>query len=266
MARKNEGWFDLLVTSPWWVSVIVSSFVYFMGMSVIPNMTADNIVIQSFLKVSPTITPFLAFFLLIPAPISAFIAWRKRKLLDDQKSIQTIRDLSWREFEELVAEAYRRQGYIVIENTTAGADGGIDIRLKKDNHTHLVQCKNWKTSKVGVKVVREMYGVLIAEHASSVIIIVSGVFTQEAKNFALGKAIDLVDGGQLEQLIANVKTTSTMVKPEPIISSNTDANKNITCPKCGEKLLLRTAKKGKNAGGQFWGCSTYPRCRYTQDV
>jgi len=262
MARKNEGWFDLLVALPWWISVIVSLFVYIIGMSVIPNMTSDNIIIQSFFKASPTITPLLAFFLLLPAPISAFNSWRKRKLLDDQKNIQSIRNLTWREFEELVAEAYRRQGYTVIENTTAGADGGIDVKLMKDGHTHLVQCKNWKTSKVGVKVVREMYGVMTAEQASSVIIIVSGTFTQEAKNFAVGKPIDLVDGSQLEKLISNVQTSSTKVSPV----FNDDSIHDKTCPKCNGALILRTARKGKNSGGQFWGCTSYPKCRYTQDT
>lgn len=34
-----------------------------------------------------------------------------------------------------------------------------------------------------------------------------------------------------------------------------------TCPKCGAEMVLRTAKTGANQGGQFWGCSNYPRCR-----
>jgi len=38
------------------------------------------------------------------------------------------------------------------------------------------------------------------------------------------------------------------------------------CPECGSKMVLRTARKGKNAGNQFWGCSTFPRCRGTRDV
>ena len=33
------------------------------------------------------------------------------------------------------------------------------------------------------------------------------------------------------------------------------------CPKCGSKMVLRTARSGNNAGGQFWGCSAFPRCR-----
>ena len=33
------------------------------------------------------------------------------------------------------------------------------------------------------------------------------------------------------------------------------------CPKCGKPMVLRTAKTGKNAGKQFWGCSAYPDCK-----
>ena len=33
------------------------------------------------------------------------------------------------------------------------------------------------------------------------------------------------------------------------------------CPKCGNEMVLRTAKSGANQGNQFWGCPDYPRCR-----
>jgi hypothetical protein len=38
------------------------------------------------------------------------------------------------------------------------------------------------------------------------------------------------------------------------------------CPKCGSDMVLRTAKKGVNAGKQFWGCSAYPKCRMMQNI
>lgn len=40
----------------------------------------------------------------------------------------------------------------------------------------------------------------------------------------------------------------------------------LLCPKCGSKLIIRTAKKGDNAGNQFYGCSAFPKCRYTQKI
>lgn len=38
------------------------------------------------------------------------------------------------------------------------------------------------------------------------------------------------------------------------------------CPVCGGKLAVRKATRGANAGKNFWGCSNYPRCRYTTDM
>lgn len=50
------------------------------------------------------------------------------------------------------------------------------------------------------------------------------------------------------------------------ISSIEQRNSSNTCPACGGSLVLRTAKNGPNAGNQFYGCSNYPRCRYTKNV
>ena len=92
--------------------------------------------------------------------------------------------LHWRNFEELVAEAYRRQGYRVIEGGF-GADGGIDLELRKGDERVIVQCKQWKAQKVGVSVVREMFGVLTASNANKVIVICSGKFTPASYRFRL---------------------------------------------------------------------------------
>lgn len=38
------------------------------------------------------------------------------------------------------------------------------------------------------------------------------------------------------------------------------------CPACGKAMVLRTARSGKNAGRQFWGCSDYPDCKGMVDL
>ncbi|MSR19551.1 MAG: DEAD/DEAH box helicase [Gemmatimonadetes bacterium] len=43
-------------------------------------------------------------------------------------------------------------------------------------------------------------------------------------------------------------------------------DKGLACPECGAPMMMRTARKGKNAGGQFWGCTTYPQCEGTRAV
>lgn len=52
------------------------------------------------------------------------------------------------------------------------------------------------------------------------------------------------------------------LKTQPIQGSYA----NESCPKCGNPLVQRIAKKGPNAGGKFWGCSAYPKCRHTQNI
>lgn len=39
-----------------------------------------------------------------------------------------------------------------------------------------------------------------------------------------------------------------------------------TCPKCASPLLVRSVKSGPKAGSQFYGCSTFPKCRFTRPV
>ena len=39
---------------------------------------------------------------------------------------------------------------------------------------------------------------------------------------------------------------------------------SVPCPSCGGQMVQRTARKGKNAGNTFWGCSNFPHCRFTR--
>lgn len=38
------------------------------------------------------------------------------------------------------------------------------------------------------------------------------------------------------------------------------------CIVCGKPMALRTARKGPQAGSQFWGCSGYPECKGTKKL
>lgn len=50
---------------------------------------------------------------------------------------------------------------------------------------------------------------------------------------------------------ANARPTQTVSTPAPAV----------TCPKCGDSMVQRSAKQGANAGNKFWGCTNYPRCK-----
>ena len=251
MPRKTTSFADLLFQAPWWVSVITSAITYLLMGHLLPSIGTDNQLINMVFKALAVPAPYFAIFILLIAPFSFFNARRKAKQLDAQKSIETIRQLHWRNFEELVAEAYRRQGYRVTEGGF-GADGGIDLELRKGDERVIVQCKQWKAQKVGVSVVREMFGVLTACNANKVIVICSGKFTQHAIDFASDKPVTLIDGNELLSLIQEVQT-------EPKV----EAIKQNVCPRCGSELVERQAKRGASAGNAFLGCSAFPKCRYT---
>lgn len=60
------------------------------------------------------------------------------------------------------------------------------------------------------------------------------------------------------------KPVSVTVAEKPASAENTTEKK--VCPRCGRELILRTARKGEHAGEQFYGCSGFPKCRYSESV
>ena len=51
-----------------------------------------------------------------------------------------------------------------------------------------------------------------------------------------------------------------VITPETSIGDSDSAAP--ICKRCGVPMVKRVAKRGKNAGSEFWGCPNYPRCRY----
>lgn len=90
-------------------------------------------------------------------------------------------------------------------NAGDGPDGGIDVLAIRGQEKVIVQCKHWRSDSVGVAIVREMFGVMVAEQASSVHVVTSGTFTQAAREFAINQPIELIDGNQLLDIIKQSK-------------------------------------------------------------
>nr|WP_275261112.1 DUF2034 domain-containing protein [Nitrosococcus halophilus] len=133
--------------------------------------------------------------------------------------------------------------------------------IMEDMHDiFLVQCKQWKTRQVGVAKVRELYGLVAGENATRGILVTCGQFTPDARAFAKGKSLELVDGTALLGRVSKVQKHSKM---DPAIASQQEHATHIApdCPLCRKPMVLRKARKGSNAGKQFWGCTAFPGCR-----
>ncbi len=119
---------------------------------------------------------------------------------------ETIRTLSGVEFEQAIADLLRKMG-LRAEVTKASGDGGIDVIAAWDKPIlggrYLIQCKRFKENTViGAAVVREFYGAMIADRkASKGIFITTSTFSAQAREFASGLPLELIDGQQLQRLL-----------------------------------------------------------------
>jgi len=250
MPRRKNSWADNLVLAPWWVSAALALLVFIMLLSVLPATIANGALVLG-----------ITFMLLMISTLSAFRSLRTKSLLGAQTSVDSLRDLSWKRFEDVLAEAYRRQGYQVKEMLGSGADGGVDLLLRKDANLVVVQCKRWKGKPVPVQVVRELYGVMIDQRASAAKVVATTSFTADAVAFAKGKPIELIDSNALLRLVRDVQTTSRMT-----ISPDEPDHLTPNCPSCNTPMVMREARRGAYAGQKFWGCTNYPKCRGTRPL
>lgn len=271
MARKNDGLLWHLMDAPWWVSVLFAAIVYISLSFVLPAlaMSSENFVFNAVAPNLPMLAPYFAFIFLIPAPVALFKQLSRQRQysmttseIASQGTTAALNKLSWLEFESYIGEFFKQQGYEVKQAFSQKPDGGVDIWMRKDGQLTLVQCKHWKTRKVGIQILREMYAVMIEHNASKMIIVTSGDFTSEAIKYALDKRLWLINGGELVHMIEQVRNRPA----EQAVEVTPPKNATPLCPSCHAPLVMRTAKRGQNKGNQFYGCSSYPQCRYTKNV
>ena len=292
MARRHktsplEDFVAVVALMPWWacVGLAVLSYLVLGAMArpvVVTSIQPSQIgqamahsMIQALAMVGQYVVPLLC---LAAAVVSASQRRQRRDLVASVaqgRAPDVLDGMSWQEFELLVGEAFRLQGYEVAEIGGGGPDGGVDLVLRKDREKFLVQCKQWKAFKVGVQVVRELYGVMAAKGAAGGFVVTSGTFTDEAIAFANGRNVRLIDGPKLFGLIQQVRTASGQgentrkptlpPKASPVATGSPSAVR-VLCPICSAGMVQRVAKRGENAGNTFWGCGTFPDCRGTRPL
>ncbi len=268
---RNDHLLRELAQAPWWASVLVAVLVYVALRWLVRPLAGANAVLAPLLSLAARNAWWIAAIFLLPLPIALVNGKRRTRLVEGQPSLDDIRALSWRDFERLVGEAYRRQGYRVAEHGGRGSDGGIDLELRTSDKFLAVQCKRWKTRAVGVVPVRELYGAMVGEEAHGAVFVTAGTYTPDAIDFARDKPIKLVDGRQLVELLQGVQrrreapsNSAAVVSRVP--RSDAQGEDGVTCPQCGSAMIRRVAKQGAGAGRAFWGCARFPKCRGTRST
>jgi restriction system protein len=269
---------DFLTQVPFWVGPCLALIVFIAFRSMVPSTdpTAPRPSTPNpFGPFAGILSVLLPFAILLAWVLAEATKWRNRVRLDRQTGLASIRKMTWQDFEHLVGEAYRRRGFHVQHTGTASGDGGVDLVLTRDGCQTLVQCKQWRARRVGVKPVRELFGVVVANKADSGILVTSGCFTAEARRFAQSTPLTLMSGDKLAELIREVQTGATSAHaatpPPPTATPPPGAAVTASpagkgraapvCPRCGVAMVTRVARRGQHAGQPFWGCPNFPQCR-----
>jgi restriction system protein len=167
--------------------------------------------------------------------------------------------IEWRRF-EAVCEALFAQAGFETRAQSHGADGGVDIWLHSryaEGPVAVVQCKHWHGQPVGVKPVREFFGVMASNGLKRGTFATSSRFTEDALWFAKQNGISALDGAGLLALIA----TRTPDQQQMLLEVAYEGEYwRPTCANCGIKMVERVKRNTQDA---FWGCTNYPRCRAT---
>lgn len=170
--------------------------------------------------------------------------------------------IEWRRF-EAVCEALFAQAGFETRSQSHGADGGVDIWLHSRNAegpVAVVQCKHWQGKPVGVKEMREFFGVMSSHQLKRGTYATTSNYTADAQQFAKDNRINAMDGTALLDLIAK----RTPEQQQALLAVAYEGEYwRPTCASCGIKMLERTPSKG---GAAFWGCSNYPRCKRTMPM
>lgn len=177
-------------------------------------------------------------------------------------SAALLKALEWKRLEQLSAVYFRTLKFRV-EEAAPGPDGGVDLKLYAGATSRpdvFVQCKAWNTWKVGVKPIRELFGVMAAEGVSEGIFITTSSYSNDAIAFARGKNIALIDG---EDLLRKLLDLAPDDQAHILAVTTAGDFATPTCPSCGAKMIVRSAG---GTGERFWGCPRYPRCRSTMQI
>jgi restriction system protein len=222
VARKQKdnpltAIFDLFSLLPWWVGTALAPISYLaLHALATPYKVSTADANQIGLWAARSLIAALANFGQYAIPLlcvagavaSAWHGRRRSALVSNvtrSDAADSLNGMSWQDFELTVGEAFRLDGFAVTECGGAGADGGIDLILRRGGEKFFVQCKQWRAFKVGVGVVRELYGAMAAGGATGGFVVTSGVFTKDAVQFASGRNVILVDGTILFDMIKRVE-------------------------------------------------------------
>ncbi len=202
------------------------------------------------------------------------VSENNHEIKDDFWLIQKLREISSKDFEDIIAKIFEMKGYVIFDRSKwkrffwrriPKRDGGIDLTVTKDNHKIYIQIKHYQTHQLGVPVVNGFYWVIVDRLSNNDkwIIITTSIFSKDAKEFAKNKNIEMIDYQILLQEIYSLdenKKAELMSLLSRLSIDNKFGKYAKTCPKC--LAPLHETKQW------FYGCMNYYEtwCTYKESI
>jgi restriction system protein len=197
---------------------------------------------------------------LVSAIVPAFPVWLRRRR-HSQAGMEDVDRMPGREFEHYLGLLFERLGYSV-EVTKAHGDYGADLLVKQDGRRILVQAKRW-TKPVGIHAIQEAAAARPYYKADAALVVSNRFFTPAARQLARANQVQLWDRDTLARRIvdAGLGTKAGAAIDGGSSTVTSSAAPNPICLRCGSAMVLRGGPHG-----HFYGCSNFPRCRYTRPL
>ncbi|MEK3866366.1 restriction endonuclease [Paenibacillus sp. FSL H7-0716] len=184
------------------------------------------------------------------------VVGKKRAERLKKSGIADIDKMEGIQFEKYLGHLFRAQGY-KAEVTKAAGDYGADLIIEKDGKKIVVQAKRYNKN-VGIKAVQEAQASIAHYGASEAWVVSNSDYTAAANDLAKSNRVKLINREALIEMILTMNPGAAPTPQSVIAEVPVD---EFICPKCGSKLVLRNGPKG-----QFYGCSSFPKCRKIKSI
>lgn len=128
------------------------------------------------------------------------------------EALAAVRGLKWHNFELLVAEGFRTQGFSVT-HVSAELDEGPDLQLVKGERRYVVQCRGWQEAAVATASVLQLYAGMAAKGATVGFIVTAGEVSEDAAQLAQARGIQFIKGAKLLAMLDRARETITTGMP-----------------------------------------------------
>lgn len=257
LAARLPWWLSLLLalSSGWLLHGYASSLLPFAG----DTARQASPTLAGALYVLVLLAQYVLPLLLLGAAAAALFGRARRAkrlsaLVDSPPS--GIASLDQEAFEQMLGSLFSHKGFEVVE-LDGVAQGGADLHLLLGRERYLVQYRHWRSGKVGLAALHELFATMVALEVAGGFIVSTGRYSEDARAFARGRNIQLIDGMLLESWLAEQRRPT--ASPD-VLGEYPGVVAVPFCPLCNASMVLRTAKRGANAGTCFWGCRRYPVC------